>query len=377
MTHRDVKPENLLVAFDGGGQSRPRVVLADFGSAIEFGKKKDGTFERYTSEQGSPFWSSPETWKLNYDYRSDCYSCGVVLLVMVAGMLTGDDVRVLHREGLEAMLALRAKYSKTKDAPPGLSVELKRLLEALLAGEDERCSARDALGFPWLADASDRELLNPAAAVLKLRSTERATRVALITLLDDDARNALRAVLSPRPGLPPNTITLSDLLDALRAVPLDVCARVVATLEALGHSDPGLVLVHRPFALENLYVQKPSMDQESIIRPPTTKTLVGVRAPGPMRADVVQDSDNPQPKLSGSKSSDNLASLSGLNWTPPTSSALPDDDTLERVRQRRDVASSVGRKDAPGAECPFARGGITMDGTYTGIRMFDVDLDAM
>ena len=52
VTHRDVKPENLLVAFDGGGQSRPRVVLADFGSAIEFGKKKDGTFERYTSEQG-------------------------------------------------------------------------------------------------------------------------------------------------------------------------------------------------------------------------------------------------------------------------------------------------------------------------------------
>ena len=82
----DIKPENLLVTFERGG--RARVVLADFGSACEY--KSD---TRWRSETGSPFWQSPEAWALDYDYRGDVYSCGVVLLVLTHGMLTAGESR--------------------------------------------------------------------------------------------------------------------------------------------------------------------------------------------------------------------------------------------------------------------------------------------
>ena len=98
VAHRDVKPENLLVTYE---RRRPAVVLADFGSAARFAA--DGK-ERFRRECGSPFWSSPEVWARDYDHRGDVYSCGVVLLVLTRGMLSGDEVRTLHGGGLAALV---------------------------------------------------------------------------------------------------------------------------------------------------------------------------------------------------------------------------------------------------------------------------------
>ncbi|HAA53527.1 MAG TPA: hypothetical protein DCE42_02155 [Myxococcales bacterium] len=68
--HRDIKPENLLVTFERGG--RARVVLADFGSAVEY---KNDT--RWRSEVGSPFWQSPEAWALVRS-RVPCYAIDAI-----------------------------------------------------------------------------------------------------------------------------------------------------------------------------------------------------------------------------------------------------------------------------------------------------------
>ncbi len=157
VAHRDVKPENLLVTYE---RRRPAVVLADFGSAARFAA--DGT-ERFRRECGSPFWSSPEVWARDYDHRGDVYSCGVVLLVLTRGMLSGDEVRTLHGGGLAALLRLQRTF--TRRAEP--SADLRDLLEALLAPEAARASAADALRSPWLTAArGDRHLANPAAAAL-------------------------------------------------------------------------------------------------------------------------------------------------------------------------------------------------------------------
>ena len=80
ISHRDIKPENLLVTFERGG--RARVVLADFGSAVEY---KNDT--RWRSEVGSPFWQSPEAWALVRS-RVPCYAIDAI------------DTTALSRAGL-------------------------------------------------------------------------------------------------------------------------------------------------------------------------------------------------------------------------------------------------------------------------------------
>ncbi|KAH8044507.1 serine/threonine kinase [Aureococcus anophagefferens] len=118
VAHRDVKPENMLVAFDG--RRRARVRLSDFGSACVFAPG-----DRYPADAGSPFWSSPEAWALDYDHRGDVYSVGVVLLVLVDGMLGGDEVRALHGAGVKGLVDYRyapvgisPTTAATSDAPP-------------------------------------------------------------------------------------------------------------------------------------------------------------------------------------------------------------------------------------------------------------------
>lgn len=327
VAHRDVKPENILVAYAG---RKARAVLSDFGSAAVFSfDAETGAADRYRSEHGSPFWSSPEAWKLDYDYRADCYSAGVILLVLVAGMVDANDVRVLHGDGLGAMFGLRAKYG-TGDGGAALSEDVRALLGRLLVGEGARSSMADALRSPWLTRSPPGNALsNPAAAVLRLQKADRSCRVALATLLDDAGRAALRDALAPVAGLPGSNARLGDILRALPAG--GPCALVLAGLDVGGDAD--FVVVERPFALSKMHAT-------------TTKPRAPPRpgAPGTLKRAL-------------SRSSNDLA---GMVDDPDK------DRTLERVRKAPASRSISAALDAR-----------SMDGTYTGIPLFfDAEADS-
>ena len=98
VVHRDVKAQNVMRA-DGG-----RVVLMDFGTAVESGHEDAGV-------EGTPFYLAPELFERHpADARSDVYSLGVLLYHLVTGSFPVQSTSVAdlaraHRDGERRALA--------------------------------------------------------------------------------------------------------------------------------------------------------------------------------------------------------------------------------------------------------------------------------
>jgi serine/threonine-protein kinase len=167
--HRDVKPENVLLAADG----RPK--LMDFGIA----KSEDSSVRTKTGFLvGSPAYVSPEQLSgTRLDGRTDVYSLGTTLFELLAGRLP------FRSRGIED-LARRLD----DDAPPlskylpEVDPELERIVGKALARDRrdryDAAALRDALRA-YLA----REAGGPALTAPSAPSEKRLARAALIAAL--------------------------------------------------------------------------------------------------------------------------------------------------------------------------------------------------
>ncbi len=123
VVHRDLKPDNILVARDG------RVVITDFGVALMPGEEKIEALP--TKGAGTPFYMAPEQIEgREVNERTDLYAIGLILFEMLAGSLPwrhGADASA----GNFARLSVPAASPRTFNprVPEEMGAFVLRLLE--------------------------------------------------------------------------------------------------------------------------------------------------------------------------------------------------------------------------------------------------------
>ncbi|OAY44292.1 phosphoenolpyruvate carboxylase kinase 2 [Manihot esculenta] len=142
IVHRDIKPDNIL--FD----SRNRVKLADFGSADWLGEV--GTISGVV---GTPYYVAPEVvMGREYNEKSDVWSAGVVLYVMLAGIppFYGETVEEIFEAVIRGNLRFPPKLFRT------VSSSAKDLLRKMICRDvSRRFSAEQALRHPWIVNGGE------------------------------------------------------------------------------------------------------------------------------------------------------------------------------------------------------------------------------
>ena len=189
--HRDIKPSNILVSTEG---DRPVPKIIDFGVAKAMSQPltERTLFTEDAQLLGTPEYMSPEQADMaseDIDTRSDIYSLGVLLYVLLAGILPYDSER-FRQGGVEH---IRKTIRETDPKTP--SARLTKLGEkANKLAESRRTE------FATLAKRLHKEL---EWIPLKAMRKDRAERYRSASELADDIDNYLKG--APLMAGPPGT----------------------------------------------------------------------------------------------------------------------------------------------------------------------------
>ncbi|KQJ92559.1 CBL-interacting protein kinase 15-like isoform X1 [Brachypodium distachyon] len=143
--HRDLKPENLLL------DEHENLKVSDFGlSALSESKRQDGLLHTIC---GSPAYVAPEVIsKGGYDgAKSDIWSCGVVLFVLVAGYLPFQGQNLME-------MYMKIEQGDFK-CPGWVSIKLRKLLHKIMDPDpSKRISIQKIKESTWFRKGPEETL---------------------------------------------------------------------------------------------------------------------------------------------------------------------------------------------------------------------------
>ncbi|KQK14076.1 hypothetical protein BRADI_1g14200v3 [Brachypodium distachyon] len=136
VSHRDVKPQNVLLDAEGN------LKVCDFGlAAVPESRRDDG---RLHTACGTPAFAAPEVLRRKaYDgVKADAWSCGVILFVLLAGHLPFDDSNIVDM--------CRKAHRRDYVVPGWVSQPARRLVGRLLdPNPATRLTVAELSSHPW------------------------------------------------------------------------------------------------------------------------------------------------------------------------------------------------------------------------------------
>ncbi|KAI8472934.1 MAG: kinase-like domain-containing protein [Monoraphidium minutum] len=186
VAHRDVKPENFLLAAAGDAAS---VRIADFGVSALLppgGKLREVV--------GTPYYMAPEVLLRCYDQSADIWSAGVVLYLMLSGELPfmGPSDRAVCAAVLGG--AVRLDGPAWGGVPDAAKAVVGRMLER---DPSRRAAAGELLAHPWLAQEGVVAAVAAAQAPLSPPAPAPAAAPAAPPAAKPRAAGAARVVAGP------------------------------------------------------------------------------------------------------------------------------------------------------------------------------------
>ena len=197
VVHRDIKPDNIMLKREWLEGDAPALVLVDFGSATfaRGGKKLIG-FE------GTKFFASPECIQGKpYDFKSDVWSVGVVLMVLLTGIPPNNKIQEVWGNMLSGFMPRM---------PSSVPRRFTKLIASLLVCDpEERPNAAEVLAKAvWLLKgATGMSSTNGAAPNVLHEAAHAGTApVERANAVSDNAAAAELAAMHTAAGLQNGTI---------------------------------------------------------------------------------------------------------------------------------------------------------------------------
>lgn len=147
IVHRDIKPENILFSKDG---SFSTLKIIDFGLSTFL--KSDNKYR-----VGSPYYMAPEIIHGNFTYKTDVWSVGVILYVMLTGHFPFHAKK--YDEVFDKILnkPYEIKYLKNCKCS-NHAIDL--ISKLLVKDQESRISIEEALNHEWFSYVKDKEELH-------------------------------------------------------------------------------------------------------------------------------------------------------------------------------------------------------------------------
>mmetsp|Transcript_126589 Transcript_126589/g.218421 ORF Transcript_126589/g.218421 Transcript_126589/m.218421 type:complete len:767 (-) Transcript_126589:152-2452(-) len=145
IVHRDVKGDNYLSDRNDIVDPKCRVVLTDFGTAVECKPT-----QRLNEKCGTKLYWSPEFFKHDYSLKVDVWAIGVVVYGLLNGRFPFRDEKDIWTKSVNI----------PKNTPPDCENFVLSMLEK---AEDKRASAQQIVDHPWVASKAKQNIDSGAA----------------------------------------------------------------------------------------------------------------------------------------------------------------------------------------------------------------------